>query len=184
MASTGSAWDFKNGSVTFDIPAPKGGWVPGGYYLVKVTANGGKTLTEGFTAPGGKKGTGTLTPPSTSTAPAVVHMKGLTPGTKMSAFAGPDGTDDDQLHVYGTVGKDGTITLSIPAPKGGWKYGQKYGVVVDQEGMGDHYYTTTFTFRGGKSTGDNTSGGSTTGGTSGGGSTTKDTTGGLAKTGV
>ena len=177
VASAGSAWKFQNGAATFDVPAPKGGWVPGGYYLVKVTANGSKTLTEGFTAPGGKKGAGTLTPPSSSTAPAVVRIKGLTPGTKMSAYAGPDGTDGTPLSsTSGTVGKDGTITLSLPAPKGGWKYGQTYAVVVNQEGMGDHYYEATFTFRGGKGTGDN--GGSTAGGSS------KDSTGGLAKTGV
>ncbi|OYO09408.1 hypothetical protein BI335_18995 [Enemella evansiae] len=153
------------------LSAPKDGWIPSLTYEVRVEVNG-TVVTKHFTTPAGSKtGTGTLTPPSSSTAPAVVHMKGLTPGTKMSASVGPDGTDGAEIRSYGPVGKDGTITLSIPAPKGGWVDGQKYTVVVDQEGMGDHFYEASFTFHGGKSTG-------------GGTTTTKDSSGGLAKTGV
>lgn len=176
VVSVGDAWGsaIKDGAVTVDVPAPKGGWVPGGYYVVKVTANAGTVVREGFTVPGGQQGSGQLQPPSRSTDPAVITMKSLKPGTRMSAFAGPYATDDIRTRTAGTVAKDGTITLSLPAPEGGWKKGQKYGVVVDQEGMGDHYWEASFTFTGG-------TGGA--GGTSG-GSAAKDSTGGLAKTGI
>ncbi len=167
------------------LAAPSGGWVPGATYLVTATANDGPTVNGSFTVPGGQQGGGTLTPPRTSTDPVVVTMTGQRPGTRLTASAGVNHSDEAYAAVTGTVGKDGTIVLRVPGPRSGWVHGKEYGVVVNLAGSYDKQWSGSFIFRGGKGTGDGGSsgGGSTSGGTSG-GSVSKDVGGGLANTGV
>ncbi|OYO09779.1 hypothetical protein CGZ98_11580 [Enemella evansiae] len=169
------------------LAAPSGGWVPGATYLVTATANDGRTVNGSFTVPGGQQGGGTLTPPRTSTDPVVVTMTGQRPGTRLTASAGVNHSDEAYAAVTGTVGKDGTLVLRVPGPRSGWVHGKEYGVVVNLAGSYDKQWAGSFIFRGGKGTGDGGSssgGGSTSGGGTSGGSVSKDVGGGLASTGV
>ncbi|OYO23493.1 hypothetical protein CGZ93_06015 [Enemella dayhoffiae] len=170
----GSATADASGRAVIRLAPPGGRWPAGATYRYGVGGEnaGDGQATGSFRTPGSASNTGSVSmqPPATSSDPVRIRVKGLKPGTRLSVSAGREELDEDATSTEATVGADGTVEITLPAPTGGWVPGARYSVGVGEQGGSEQGWVGHFTAPGRGSTAPV--------------KTPNESTGGLAKTGA